>query len=153
MAVSTHSHPKVAAIFTRNATGRLYVSTHSHPKVAAQPRENNFLDFAVSTHSHPKVAAQYQYTRAKFHWVSTHSHPKVAANKSVMTRKYLVFQHTATRRWLLKCKNNNQCCYKFQHTATRRWLPRKRVLIHQIIWCFNTQPPEGGCTSAVLLLL
>ena len=33
--VSTHSHPKVAAINTNIVAGRIIVSTHSHPKVAA----------------------------------------------------------------------------------------------------------------------
>ena len=33
--VSTHSHPKVAAIFTRNSAGRLHVSTHSRAEAAA----------------------------------------------------------------------------------------------------------------------
>ena len=33
--VSTHSHPKVAAIFFDNSRIKPLVSTHSHPKVAA----------------------------------------------------------------------------------------------------------------------
>ena len=33
-----------------------------------------------------------------------------------------LFQHTATRRWLLKIKWLSALILKFQHTATRRWL-------------------------------
>ena len=36
---------------------RLFVSTHSHPKVAAVVFRRVFRNKVVSTHSHPKVAA------------------------------------------------------------------------------------------------
>ena len=77
--VSTHSHPKVAAMsieqepevkkFQHTATRRwlptdkfkpddlFSVSTHSHPKVAADIILQMVLLVEVSTHSHPKVAA------------------------------------------------------------------------------------------------
>ena len=81
-AVSTHSHPKVAAAgFAKDVKDVKTVSTHSHPKVAAcrilldrvdlrgfntQPPEGGCSRTAlitsasvVSTHSHPKVAAPY----------------------------------------------------------------------------------------------
>ena len=32
----------------------------------------------------------------------------------------------------------------FQHTATRRWLRRDFSSLQKTL-CFNTQPPEGGC--------
>ena len=79
--VSTHSHPKVAAVVNLLQDFRLRVSTHSHPKVAAQMLTDSVGGFlfqhtatrrwllvpvsvfthrrAVSTHSHPKVAAPY----------------------------------------------------------------------------------------------
>ena len=34
------------------------VSTHSHPKVAALLKQENYALAEVSTHSHPKVAAR-----------------------------------------------------------------------------------------------
>ena len=79
----------------------LEVSTHSHPKVAAV-RAPHFLSGAgVSTHSHPKVAAHIQGKYRLIAGVSTHSHPKVAA---YLAQQGLfgedMFQHTATRRWL-----------------------------------------------------
>ena len=38
--VSTHSHPKVAALALLNFIGMINVSTHSHPKVAAYEFED-----------------------------------------------------------------------------------------------------------------
>ena len=78
--VSTHSHPKVAAVSLsrRSRTNRLFQHTATRrwlPQVG-------FLitkDFDVSTHSHPKVAAQDLCKTAEIYQVSTHSHPKVAA--------------------------------------------------------------------------
>ena len=79
------------------------VSTHSHPKVAADDedkKEKRITD--VSTHSHPKVAALNQVILLGNVGVSTHSHPKVAAViNSLRTIRDELFQHTATRRWLL----------------------------------------------------
>ena len=82
--------------------------------------------------------------------------------------RYKWFQHTATRRWLLLTKIRVIISTLFQHTATRRWLlclshpsglsepvsthshPKvaasKNKIIKQKYKCFNTQPPEGGCT-------
>ena len=55
--VSTHSHPKVAAILGCRVITRHIVSTHSHPKVAAKKAISAKTKIGVSTHSHPKVAA------------------------------------------------------------------------------------------------
>ena len=41
---------------------------------------------------------------------------------------------------------------KFQHTATRRWLRTNRFTCCTSK-CFNTQPPEGGCSYTVQLVL
>ena len=101
-AVSTHSHPKVAAAKNHVFLLCAKVSTHSHPKVAASPPFYYVAHFAVSTHSHPKVAANtfsvQTHNDVSFNTqppeggcriskrdkfpsmlVSTHSHPKVAA--------------------------------------------------------------------------
>ena len=56
-AVSTHSHPKVAAQLNGDRRSVTYVSTHSHPKVAAKGAIGSNRLAYVSTHSHPKVAA------------------------------------------------------------------------------------------------
>ncbi len=57
----------------------LQVSTHSRAKAAAFGMVGIHLDTGVSTHSHPKVAAYYRH---------------------IFLLQDLVFQHTATRRWL-----------------------------------------------------
>ena len=54
----------------------------------------------VSTHSHPKVAAAPCFAFLQGFVVSTHSHPKVAALFCMPQTPRLMFQHTATRRWL-----------------------------------------------------
>ena len=108
--VSTHSHPKVAALGVVLSEPHMAVSTHSHPKVAAARCGLAALRDGVSTHSHPKVAADIppplgcdtgrfntqppeggcpSMPRALANGsVSTHSHPKVAAFE---------FRHTARR--------------------------------------------------------
>ena len=79
--------------------------------------------------------------------VSTHSHPKVAALER-SREQYLkeLFQHTATRRWLLFLFCFNVIfnkCFNTQppeggcRSTTIRWMRPRR---------FNTQPPEGGCS-------
>ena len=68
----------------------------------------------------------YKYQGAEIHVllmdVSTHSHPKVAASDLGYDAEDIVFQHTATRRWL-------------QPEDADLTIPKG----------FNTQPPEGGC--------
>ena len=77
--VSTHSHPKVAAIKFTFSCHLCRVSTHSHPKVAAKVSAQAKIITIVSTHSHPKVAAPINDFINVVLPVSTHSHPKVAA--------------------------------------------------------------------------
>ena len=79
----------------------MQVSTHSHPKVAAIATVSVGDKDKVSTHSHPKVAAKKKNIICEITNVSTHSHPKVAAKMSYSIRLMMLkFQHTATRRWL-----------------------------------------------------
>ena len=126
LAVSTHSHPKVAAVQVRYYRLATAVSTHSHPKVAASDgRMATPPGLGVSTHSHPKVAASKVAPLCVTHSVSTHSHPKVAARHWRECLKQWLFQHTATRRWL-----HAKTCGSDGGAG------------------FNTQPPEGGCLIA-----
>ena len=105
----------------------------------------------------PIIAFQFQHTATR-RWlqvfptpyhspvgVSTHSHPKVAAIMANKNAKNVVFQHTATRRWLPPLQPYSTSHRKFQHTATRRWL-QNNPTSPPLIQCFNTQPPEGGCS-------
>ena len=81
----------------------------------------------VSTHSRPKAAAEPIKQAAQINLVSTHSRPKAAAYSHYKNRPF----------------------YQFQHTAARRRLPHG--LFYRVKGgCFNTQPPEGGCSIDVL---
>ena len=102
----------------------LYVSTHSHPKVAAFQKCGLPRKCRGFNTQPPEGGCRFApYVRQPFYDVSTHSHPKVAAVVRLFcVTKVFLFQHTATRRWLLM---DTVCCtsvYVFQHTATRRWL-------------------------------
>ena len=137
------------------------VSTHSHPKVAAFGISYTFSKILVSTHSHPKVAA----LRVEF-CIYRHScfntQPPEGGCRIMMPihASYILFQHTATRRWLLmfigtdltNIKGFNTQppeggCYPvahhvhaqfvFQHTATRRWLLASAMATHAR-WCVST---------------
>ena len=102
-AVSTHSHPKVAAIKQLHLLPKQIVSTHSHPKVAAfRQRKYWIMLFCFNTQP-PEGGCTQEGTSYFLLDVSTHSHPKVAASVSDS----------------LVCE----------------------------IFCFNTQPPEGGCSQ------
>ena len=79
-AVSTHSHPKVAAATNLTTPLRPTVSTHSHPKVAApsnRATESNPRCF--NTQPPEGGCLRKKRTTATLKVVSTHSHPKVAA--------------------------------------------------------------------------
>ena len=104
--VSTHSHPKVAALSIVNSKPEQWCFN-------TQPPEGGCPSFfcshharhAVSTHSHPKVAANISQQKVVELTVSTHSHPKVAALWRLSPgNDHQGFQHTATRRWLLIAK-------------------------------------------------
>ena len=81
LAVSTHSHPKVAAVLYRDFAHNIPVSTHSHPKVAAdckdlqKHRRSKFQHTATRRWLH-----QFRLLLLSMQTVSTHSHPKVAAS-------------------------------------------------------------------------
>ena len=124
----------------------LCVSTHSHPKVAATPKEladavsdsfntqppeggcvqiQTCLPHSEGFNTQPPEGGCFADIddHSNFINVSTHSHPKVAAvGWKTWHAALILFQHTATRRWLLQYL-------------------RIRIKID----CFNTQPPEGGC--------
>ena len=56
-----------------------------------------------------------------------------------------MFQHTATRRWLL-VENRTEDCADYVSTHSH---PKVAAFLGEFIKtcfiCFNTQPPEGGC--------
>ena len=122
------------------------VSTHSHPKVAAYSQRYIFAYCGVSTHSHPKVAARPRRGKTGL-WNRFNTQPPEGGCHRWLTKANIqsMFQHTATRRWLLRFFTfGKSCCWvsthshpkvaavwlrffvrafgRFQHTATRRWL-------------------------------
>ena len=58
------------------------------------------------------------------------------------------FQHTAARRRLEALCCDNQDGLLFQHTAARRRLAFLFGFNRLLGYGFNTQPPEGGWTTA-----
>ena len=78
--VSTHSHPKVAAVCPKNPKKALKVSTHSHPKVAAGERKILSKTHRSFNTQPPEGGCRLgQHAKFRLPMVSTHSHPKVAA--------------------------------------------------------------------------
>ena len=75
--------------------------------------------------------------------VSTHSRPKAAGSDQNHPPTFVLFQHTAARRRLVKAFWRIEPNKKFQHTAARRRLATPTLPI-KMASSFNTQPPEGG---------
>ena len=123
--VSTHSRPKAAAILSRRGRSESRVSTHSRPKAADPHARHQPMTYKVSTHSRPKAAERYPNTQGETSRVSTHSRPKAAVAAAAVAERFLML---------------------FQHTAARRRLFRLDFVV-SADFCFNTQPPEGGCVA------
>ena len=149
LSVSTHSHPKVAAwvlpkclwfsTFQHTATRRWLPKgltlencpvefQHTATRRWLLPKfPTGFFSQRVSTHSHPKVAAHHRYGFRCTEKVSTHSHPKVAAaTEPAPQPKLEVSTHS-----------HPKVAARDAGDAGRQ------------DDCFNTQPPEGGCTLSV----
>ena len=78
-------------------------------------------------------------------YVSTHSRPKAAAKPLNGTIIYKEFQHTATRRWL-QPKKGEIIKLSTVSTHSHPKVAASDCLTQcQKSFCFNTQPPEGGC--------
>ena len=85
-----------------NESSLCIVSTHSHPKVAALDNEDESYDEDwVSTHSHPKVAAGVDGLGG-LEYVRFNTQPPEGGCACLLHRAGFLrlFQHTATRRWL-----------------------------------------------------
>ena len=107
----------------------------------------------------------------RFLQVSTHSHPKVAACFVVSAICKFMFQHTATRRWLRPFKVMGGGVIQVSthsHPKVAAFGPviktlstkvsthsHPKVAAHEVyvvcdnVFCFNTQPPEGGCRMSL----
>ena len=121
-AVSTHSRPKAAGDGEPVSSKHLLVSTHSRPKAAGPQTAQGFLN------------QLFQHTAARRRLVP-------CLCKRLPSRQ---FQHTAARRRLAAIERKPDGERKFQHTAARRRLGNERCKFFGYLYCFNTQPPEGG---------
>ena len=124
--VSTHSHPKAAAIIPLSSqTVQLLVSTHSHPKAAAILPAS----FSIST-----TGFQHTATRRR---LPPQNHPQIL-NRG--------FQHTATRRRLPKTTfSSRKSGAGFNTQPPEGGCPESVLHDSSLRISFNTQPPEGGC--------
>ena len=84
----------------RERTATTAVSTHSHPKVAASCHRMNPLSYVFQHTATRRWLQLLSDLPRKRQRVSTHSHPKVAAGTIIQFASNALFQHTATRRWL-----------------------------------------------------
>ena len=154
----------------------LAVSTHSHPKVAAAPSKARFRPLQSFNTQPPEGGCQMRKNGKIYNYGFNTQPPEGGC--IILTYLYRLtvkFQHTATRRWLQTSNTAINCCIavsthshpkvaacssvittrstiRFQHTATRRWLRVLYPAIGTNPCCFNTQPPEGGCRRIRLLL-
>ena len=55
------------------------------------------------------------------------------------------FQHTATRRWLLKVKNKDRLEVDVSTHSHPKVAALSSIRLAILCFGFNTQPPEGGC--------
>ena len=121
--VSTHSHPKVAALNRALTDTPMEVSTHSHPKVAAF----NFIGLINKSKFQHTATRRwlhlYMDHMEEQGFVSTHSHPKVAANLEVINAiSKPCFNTQPPEGGCVQVHKEEILLFLFQHTATRRWL-------------------------------
>ena len=167
--VSTHSRPKAAANYESSNDAYVIVSTHSRPKAAANaitqaPIHDAFQHTAarrrlrptrgapgprpgVSTHSRPKAAAsKFSVTWMRI-LVSTHSRPKAAAIAALLMRLTLtVSTHSRPKAAAFRRLPTLFCPPVSTHSRPKAAAGQRRAgAVHGAR--FNTQPPEGGCSS------
>ena len=149
---------------------KTHVSTHSHPKVAAESRESltndklgfntqppeggcfdivfvDYIGIMVSTHSRAKAAASPYQRASKSLRVSTHSRAKAAADVGINIELLdIVSTHSraeAAASWRGLCGDISAVStHSHPKVAAALSLPH-----HLDLRRFNTQPPEGGCTT------
>ena len=166
-AVSTHSHPKVAAplpqmrlclsnLFQHTATRRwlrrctpaslaAVLFQHTATRRWLLLRAGNIAAVACFNTQPPEGGCAPPSQPADPLVVSTHSHPKVAAPKhddGKQPKGVSTHSHPKVAAILGTAAS---AVAAFQHTATRRWLRRRSRRTSLMLPGFNTQPPEGGC--------
>ena len=146
--VSTHSHPKVAALRPICRACNVMSFNTQPPEGGCNGYKTKYKNEFVSTHSHPKVAAVVSGCQFKSsHSFNTQPPEGGCYNQAADTKAMFLFQHTATRRWL-PCVNTNR---KFIGIVSTHSHPKVAARIEEqnklLLESFNTQPPEGGCPN------
>ena len=144
------------------------VSTHSRPKAAASGEKAGAPLWPVSTHSRPKAAAFYHFkSHGRAICFNTQPPEGGCSGGGILLRRGREFQHTAARRRLLARLlthlGRNQVSTHSRPKAAAHHFPklsaiyevsthsRPKAAAFQLqaifcrTFCFNTQPPEGGC--------
>ena len=151
--VSTHSRPKAAGWAIAAPAALLWFQLTAARRRLALFFLREQAAKTVSTHSRPKAAGP----EAPIHNPSNrrfNSQPPeggwVKPNKpAAMSRE---FQLTAARRRLALSKNRPKTQNLFQLTAARRRLATDAGKIGYFTHSFNSQPPEGGWTSFLVVV-
>ena len=100
-AVSTHSHPKVAASTNGRDLTLSWVSTHSHPKVAAPLLRGLFVGGVSFNTQPPEGGCRPRQSGCRLGGCFNTQPPEGGCRAG--RSRYQInheFQHTATRRWL-----------------------------------------------------
>ena len=123
--VSTHSHPKVAAIATGGQAEMVIGFNTQPPEGGCYVHKSTSNKIAVFQHTATRRWLHKGRVKTPIQGGRFNTQPPEGG---CFTRFYLnlaaiLFQHTATRRWLQKRCGCFIGFYGFQHTATRRWLP------------------------------
>ena len=107
----------------------------------------------VSTHSHPKVAAgRFRHTIYRADSFNTQPPEGGCLNNGDNRQSINCFNTQPPEGGCMPLCLCTSKCVLFQHTATRRWL-QYNVRFRNRYTCFNTQPPEGGCKSRNIVRL
>ena len=97
-----------------------------------------------------RLAGKSRQSIAVLKNVSTHSRPKAAGTNTSFFKFKVMFQLTAARRRLGRLAKSTALSTRFQLTAARRRLAVLQSDYNANGFSFNSQPPEGGWTNALI---
>ena len=152
--VSTHSRPKAAGFGNLGHTDSARVSTHSRPKAAGGFFMGGRMNDLVSTHSRPKAAGKY-HLKISAWWFCFNTQPPEGgwAPARFDRRRLGGFQHTAARRRLgYQYRRQGHQGRVSTHSRPKAAGRERGERIFRL-YCFNTQPPEGGWVEAAKRLI
>ena len=144
--VSTHSRPKAAAkaegYFKPDLTFQ-----HTAARRRLPALENRWMTFLKFQHTAARRRLNLHISNPFFLFPFQHTAARRRLTRgSHRQYKHPEFQHTAARRRLYYARCRRGRLGKFQHTAARRRLSGSPERTEERP-CFNTQPPEGGCSA------